>query len=30
VIDFTSAYTFLSCTTASIDSKLGGGGDERD
>jgi hypothetical protein len=25
VIDFTSAYTFL-----SIDSKWGGGGDERD
>ena len=30
VIDFTSAYTFLSCTTASIDSKWGRGGDERD
>jgi hypothetical protein len=25
VIDFTSAYTFLSCTTASMDSKWGGG-----
>jgi hypothetical protein len=25
VIDFTSAYTFFSCTSASMDSKWGGG-----